>query len=424
MEISRIEQAVLDCASLEKMAVIDSFLNFKNQAESLNLLETDYPLVIIAGTNGKGSTAHGLSYFLTQAGYKTGLFTSPHLFNFNERICVNHQPACEEELLEILRDLKNKIKNFNFNFNYFQISCLLALEYFKNKSLDFGVFEIGLGGKYDPVNSLSPILSLITSISKDHMEILGSDLTQIAAQKLGIARSDVPLFYADRNPQEIMIKNNISQHTEVYGRDFFYPEAFEKLSSPKMAKENAALVLRTLDYLSARFPKLLDINKKDILKISAPGRLVLKKLENFEILIDVAHNEDSVRRLRKMLEEWVLEVPPICSLVLSSGLSCLQEEGGRKLSQIRAVFTAKPNKDIRKMIEIMSDLIKDWHVTGLSDLDLNLCDIVFEHLNLHHYTSLQEAYQEALKSMKPGGLLVCFGSFTVASFVLQELEKP
>ena len=427
--ISDLEQVVLDLASGARSGFIlnpaELFENFKKTAEFLDLVQTPYPVIIIAGTNGKGSVAHGLSYFFTKSGYNTGLFTSPHLFNFNERICINNQPVCEELLLEVLENLKKKIKNFNLN--YFQISCLLALEYFKKNKIEFGIFEIGLGGKYDPVNILNPVLSFITSISKDHMEILGDNLEKIAEQKLGIARINTPLFYADKNPQEIISKNKISQHTEIYGRDFFYPEDFENLSEPKMAKENAALVLRALDYLAQRFPKLLEFNKTDILKISAPGRLVFKKLENFEILIDVAHNEDSVRRLRAVIEDWILHVPPLCPSISSSGLSLPHGER-RRSCQIQAVFTAKPSKDIKKMIELLNDLVQGWYVTGLSPLDLkldlNLCDVVFEHLNLHHCASLKDAYQGALKSMKPGGLLVCFGSFTVASFVLKELEKP
>ncbi len=111
--ISDLEQAVLDLASGTHSRFIlnpaELFENFKKTAEFLDLVQTPYPVIIIAGTNGKGSVAYGLSYFLTQAGYNTGLFTSPHLFNFNERICVNNQPVCEEVLLEILENLKKKI---------------------------------------------------------------------------------------------------------------------------------------------------------------------------------------------------------------------------------------------------------------------------------------------------------------------------
>ncbi len=441
--ISVLEQAVLDLASKPGsnpefnpgfnlvLNPQQKFENFKSFLKTLNLIPTPYPVILIAGTNGKGSVAHGLSHFLTKAGYNTGLFTSPHLFNFNERICVNNQPVDDQELLKILEKLKNKLmpplcplaspsglslppgerREQPGYLNYFQISFLLALEYFKNykkinKKLDIGIFEIGIGGRFDCVNTLDPILSLICSISKDHMEILGEDLASIANQKLGIARKNTALFYADKNPQEIIINNKIASQTEVYNRDFFYPEEFLKLKKmPKMAEENAALVLRALDYLTPKFPKLSNKNSEDILTISAPGRLVLKDKDNFKILIDVAHNEDSVRRLKKIIQEN-FNFPPL---------------------KIQAVFTAKPSKDIKMMLEILSDLIQTWHVTGLETEYVNQspaqCPLVLEHLNLHHYASLDQAYQGALKSMEPQGLLVCFGSFSVASFVLRELEK-
>lgn len=380
------------------------FLRFKKALKKLNLEQPNYPVVIIAGTNGKGSVAHGLSACLTHMGQKVGLFTSPHLFYFNERIRYQEKPVLEKYLLAALAEVKPIVLEYELNF--FQISLLLALKIYAETIFqpDIAILEVGLGGRFDPVNALEPVLSIITSISKDHMEILGHDLSQIAWQKLGIARPGVPLIYADNHPQEVIVNNTIASEIKLYGRDFNYPSDW---AEPKMAKENAAAVAQALQCLiadgrargSAPTRPLGEL----ISQLSAPGRMVELVDQDLKILIDVAHNEDSCRRLLKVIQEKL-----------------------EKLNQpikLHAVFTAKPSKDIRAMIGIMSSVIQDWHCVKLDQEDQSDIWLEFGGLNLHHYASLDQAYEGAKITAKSGDWLVCFGSFIVAATVLQRFKK-
>ena len=365
--------------------------------EESNLLKPSYPIIIIAGTNGKGSVAHGLSACLKKSEYKIGLFTSPHLFNFNERIRVQDEPADEIFLLEILEKLEPICEKFCLNF--FQISFILALKFFESLNLDFGIFEVGLGGRFDPVNCLDPVLSIITSISRDHMEILGDNLEKISWQKLGITRKTVPLLYADKNPQKIILENNQALLTEVYGRDFAYPITWPE---PKMARENAAVILRALEYLVGAqliAPLQIAFCEKNIPYFSAPGRLVwIEAPWGGKVLVDVAHNEDSCRRLAEIIKKnW------------------------NGIGKIQAVFSAKPNKDIPAMRAAMASVIDVWHCVGLEEICLDLLEL--GNLNLHHYAALNQAYEAVKKNVLVGeaDLIVCFGSFSVANYILREL---
>ncbi len=400
MPFDLLEQTVSALASthvLSQRSPEKIFERINLALKELNLIKPDYPVVLIAGTNGKGSVAHGLSACLINSGKKVGLFTSPHLCFFNERIRINNVPVFDQDLLEILEEEKIKNICLKYELNYFQISFVLALKSFEKNNLDIAILEIGLGGRFDPVNALEPCLSIITSISKDHMEILGNSLEEIAWQKLGIVRKNIPLIYADRNPQEIIIKNTLASETKIYGRDFDYPSDWPE---PKMARENAAAVIAALEYLVgadlvfARWINVINL----IPNISAPGRLVWLEKDDHKILIDVAHNEDSCRRLLGFIQEKLKQ-------------SCARPK-------IFGVFTAKPNKDLRAMVSVMSPVIDHWYCVGLEN---NPVWLEFGDLNLHHCAALNQAYEEAKQNLAPGDWIICFGSFSVASYVLQKL---
>ena len=140
--------------------------------------EEDLKMIHIAGTNGKGSTAAFISSILIQKGYRVGVFTSPHLIKFNERIRVNSNFITDSEILEFLNANKSAIKKIQSTF--FETTTAMALSHFKNKDVDFAVIETGLGGRLDATNVIKPLVSLITSISLDHMDLLGGTIEKIA----------------------------------------------------------------------------------------------------------------------------------------------------------------------------------------------------------------------------------------------------
>lgn len=164
--------------------------------------ERAFPTVHIAGTNGKGSTAAMVATVLTAAGYRTGLYTSPHLVDFNERIRIDGKAIKDREVLAFIRALKPSIERTHATF--FEATTAMAYQHFANANVDIAVIETGLGGRWDATNVITPIVSMITTIDYDHMEFLGSTLSRIAAEKGGIIKPGVPCFTAVHQPDALL----------------------------------------------------------------------------------------------------------------------------------------------------------------------------------------------------------------------------
>lgn len=160
----------------------------------------------IGGTNGKGSTSHMLAAILQQAGYKTGLYTSPHLRDFRERIRINGQMIPETEVIKFVQQQRRNIEEIKPSF--FEATAAMAFDYFARQKVDIAVIEVGLGGRLDSTNIITPLLSLITNISFDHSQILGNTLPEIALEKAGIIKPGVPVIISQRQPaiEDVFIK--------------------------------------------------------------------------------------------------------------------------------------------------------------------------------------------------------------------------
>lgn len=166
--------------------------------EFLGSPSSTIPVMLIGGTNGKGSTAAVASIALSNKGFRVGLYTSPHLLSFAERMAVSDHKTTMDELISIYAVLEAKLQPLNWDqLTFFEATTLLALSYFEAKSCDILVIEVGLGGRLDATNILSPLVSIVTSIDLDHMEWLGPTLEHIAKEKLGIARPHRPLLLGE-----------------------------------------------------------------------------------------------------------------------------------------------------------------------------------------------------------------------------------
>jgi dihydrofolate synthase / folylpolyglutamate synthase len=151
-----------------------------------------YKTIHVAGTNGKGSTSHMLAAVFQSAGYKTGLYTSPHLKDFRERIKINGQMISEEEVIEWVENYPVKNNLWNIEPSFFELTAALAFDYFSQQKVDIAIIEVGLGGRLDSTNIITPEVSVITNIGLDHTNLLGDTLEKIAAEKAGIIKSNVP----------------------------------------------------------------------------------------------------------------------------------------------------------------------------------------------------------------------------------------
>ncbi|GAB3978091.1 folylpolyglutamate synthase/dihydrofolate synthase family protein [Spirosoma terrae] len=158
-----------------------------------------FPSIHVAGTNGKGSTSHMLAAIYQSAGYRVGLYTSPHLQSFTERIRINGQPIAEEDVADFVR--KHQLLIESIEPSFFEVTVAMAFDYFARQSLDLAIIEVGLGGRLDSTNVITPLASVITNIGFDHTEILGDTLPQIAREKAGIIKESIPVIVGETNPE-------------------------------------------------------------------------------------------------------------------------------------------------------------------------------------------------------------------------------
>ncbi|MDD5163286.1 MAG: Mur ligase family protein, partial [Candidatus ainarchaeum sp.] len=178
---------------------INSFLDFLGNPQN------NFKSIHVAGTNGKGSTCAMIERILREAGFKTGIYTKPHLVSLNERFRINSIKIPEKELEERILNLKKIISEKNFQLSYFEFLIALAFQYFSDKKVDFAVIETGMGGRLDATNVLQPLVSIITNIALEHMQYLGNSLEKIAFEKAGIIKENGILLTTEKNNKILKI---------------------------------------------------------------------------------------------------------------------------------------------------------------------------------------------------------------------------
>ncbi len=196
--------------------------DLSNTVRLLKLLEhpeNHFPAIHIAGTNGKGSVSHMIAAVLQTAGYKTALYTSPHLRDFRERIRINGELIPEEKVVGFIEKYKEDFEAMQLSF--FEMTVGMAFDYFASEKVDIAVIETGMGGRLDSTNLVHPVLSVITNIGYDHMQFLGDTLPKIAAEKAGIIKSGVPVIIGETQPEvkEVFTEKAAEQGTSVHFAD-------------------------------------------------------------------------------------------------------------------------------------------------------------------------------------------------------------
>lgn len=196
-----------------KKAFKKDLTNTKKLCKHLGNPHKAFKSIHVAGTNGKGSSSHMLAAILSEAGYKTGLYTSPHLKHFNERIKVDGIPVSEEFIVDFVQLVKPTIGRIKPSF--FELTVAMAFEYFSQETVDFAVIEVGLGGRLDSTNVIKPEVSLITNISYDHQEMLGDTLEEIAFEKAGIIKKGIPVIIGESNSATNKVFKDISRNRKT-----------------------------------------------------------------------------------------------------------------------------------------------------------------------------------------------------------------
>ncbi len=256
---------------------------------ALSFPTSTYPTIHVAGSNGKGSVTTKIAKALECAGYRVGLYTSPHLFCFRERIAINSTLISEEEVVAGLEPLFSLVKEATF----FELVTFLAFDYFRKKNVDVALIETGLGGRFDATNVIEPILTVITSISREHCQLLGEDLEQIAAEKAGILKPHIPVVIGPK-----------ARSQSIYQRaqELHCPLVASKKISYFFDEENSAVAQLALEQLSSHFS--IDTQA---LQQGLAVRPACRFERHQDVIFDVAHNPDAVFYLLQALHTFFPE---------------------------------------------------------------------------------------------------------------------
>ncbi|MDA0986293.1 MAG: bifunctional folylpolyglutamate synthase/dihydrofolate synthase [Bacteroidetes bacterium] len=270
-------------------------LGLKNITDLCNYFgnpQNNFPSIHIAGTNGKGTVAHAIASCLMLQGYKVGLYTSPHLINFNERIKINNKEISNKKLSDLTTALKKEIIKCKATF--FEATTAIAFKYFSDSKVDIAVVETGLGGRLDATNILNPICSVITEIGFDHTKELGKTIEKITSEKGGIIKTNNFVFTNSQSQKAIKVLQKIALQKK---------SIFIKVDSKydDVEKNNLELAKEVLKFIDQSTLKISNSNiisgLKNYKKISNLRARFEVISDNPKIIVDVAHNPDAIKNL-------------------------------------------------------------------------------------------------------------------------------
>ena len=295
----------------------------------------------VAGTNGKGSVCAMLFYVLKEAGYKVGLYTSPHFKRFNERIRINNDFITDNEIVELFLKVKPHVTNQSF----FEITTAMAFLYFKEKNPDFLVLETGLGGRLDATNTVTPLVSVITNISLEHTNILGNTIEKIAFEKAGIIKENVPIVTGATGKALAVIKKIAKErNAPIYSAKNHPTIKFQYLNGG-FQQQNKDIALTALEVLKGFYK--INIGKNQIIngikKTRWPGRL---EFISRNVLVDCGHNSAGFQALKQ-------ELPII--------------KKQRKIKNLIFVVGILKDKEIDEMLNIVSPQVSSIIFTKSSN---------------------------------------------------------
>ena len=259
----------------------------------------------VAGTNGKGSTCAMLESIYRAAGLRVGLFTSPHLVSFRERIQVNRRLISQGDVVRLVAELR--AANRENDATLFEFATVMALKYFAEQKCDLVIWETGLGGRLDATNIVTPLASVITNIALDHQQWLGNTLEQIAAEKAGIIKPGVPVITATEAPAALAVIEKTAAEKQSLLTHVLAPHASRLAPRASLLgdhqRTNAALALATVGVLQKQLPVSAENLRAGLAAVNWPGRLQLIERGGQNILLDGAHNAAGAETLRAALEK-------------------------------------------------------------------------------------------------------------------------
>ena len=281
-------------------------------AEHLDNPHKKLNCIHVAGTNGKGSTSHMLASILQEAGYKVGLYTSPHLKDFRERIKINGIEISEDFVCEFINTHKTFFEENDMSF--FEMSVGLAFDYFAKEKTDIAIIEVGLGGRLDATNIITPLISVITNIGIDHVQFLGNTLESIATEKAGIIKPEVPVVIGEYTPetQPVFLAKAKENNAEIYFASDLILETYLSDLIGDYQEHNKKTVIQTFKILNEQtnFEVSNENIKSGLLKVVKNTGLLgrwQQLVENPKVICDTAHNKNGLEIVMKQIQKETFE---------------------------------------------------------------------------------------------------------------------
>jgi dihydrofolate synthase/folylpolyglutamate synthase len=383
-------------------------------------LNPQFPIVIVAGTNGKGSTCAMLEHIYHAAGYSVGSYSSPHLLRYNERVRLNSQEVSDEDLVKAFVAVEQARQDTELT--YFEYGTLAAVWHLMQKQVDVAILEVGLGGRLDAVNVFEPDSTIVTSIDLDHMEFLGDTRECIGAEKAGVFRANIPAICGDENPPNSLIEyaNRIGAPLKLIGRDFkveadkeswtYRADQFsiEHMPMPALIGDfqlnNAACVLTTIQSLQHLLPVQVDAIETGLKTVKLAGRFQSWS-NNPDIILDVAHNPHAAKSLAINLKQ------------------------SRHQGKTIAVFAMLADKDITGVIQALSSEIDAWYVATIDNIRgaaaSSLSKMILDTLpsaEVKIFNQVVDAFHQACIDANENDRIITLGSFFTVAEVMQDLQ--
>ncbi len=401
--------------------------------EALGAPQNLYPVIHVAGTKGKGSTSAMIASVLQTAGYTVGLYTSPHLIDFNERIQINRNPLTHQRLVELVDQLKPQVAKIE-QLTTFELTTAAAFLYFAQETVDIAVIEVGLGGRLDATNVVDPLVSVITSLSMDHMNVLGDTLEKIAAEKGGIikpgkpvvvsaqkleaekvlrqiaAERDSPIVFTDSRYNALVTDQSLTgQEIDLVPvANTNHQEPVFHLTLPLIGAhqaKNAVTAYCTLEMLREAGYTLRDEDiRQGFASVFWPGRFEILQQDPL-VVIDSAHNLDSAEKLAETVREYLPGKPAVL------------------------LFGASEDKDVSGMFAALAPVIQKIVITQSvhpRSFDAHALGTVAGNFGLpvEIYPQLETALEQALLNLPADQMLLITGSIFIAAGARQYwLEK-
>ena len=384
----------------------------------------DCPVITVAGTNGKGSTCVMLESILLQAGYRTGVYTSPHLVHFEERLRLNGEAVKAQELVAAFARVENaRVQDHDaISLTYFEFSTLAILDVMQRSALEVVILEVGLGGRLDAVNIIEPDCAIITSIDLDHTALLGETRDAIGFEKAGIMRTGKPVVVSDPLPPQSVLDRALEVGADLWrvGVDFNVTgdkqqwgwagrgRRYSGMAYPALRGANqlvnAAGVLAALTALRDRLPITAQAVRNGFAFVDLPGRFQIVPGQP-NLVLDVAHN-------------------PHAAAALAANLDAMGF-----FPTTHAVFGCMADKDIAAVLARLNPLVDKWYFTNLpGERAARATDLLAQWTLMNQrkdcsaevFVDPESALQAALAAADPADRIVVFGSFLTVGGVLKD----